>query len=81
MLKKTILTLVIVLNCSLLFAPPRPPESSGGGTPGAGDAGGGGVLGGGAPIDGGLSIMLILGMVYAGKKTYVFTKNKIINKV
>ncbi len=72
MLKKMIFVLIIVLNCSLLFAGPKPPTSSNGG---AGNGGAmGGAAGGGAPIDGGLSIMLLLGAAYAGKSVYKVRK-------
>ncbi len=51
--------------------PPPPPPSHG-------SNGGGAEVppGGCAPVDGGLSIMLILGAAYAGRKTYQWQQNK-----
>lgn len=67
MIKKILLTVIIVgLNCSLLFAPPKPPVGTGGGGAATGGAGGSGPIGGGAPVDGGLTVLLLLGAIYAG---------------
>lgn len=63
-MKKSILTLAIVISSMLIFAQPTPPTS------GSGGAGQQGPIGGGAPIDGGFSILLALGALYAGKKLY-----------
>lgn len=58
------------LFCMNAFAdtPPDPP----GGGPGGGDL----PVGGGAPLDGGLTILIALGAIYSGKKTYQAFKNK-----
>ncbi len=47
-------------------APPPPP----------GEHGASGDEGGGAPIDGGLSILLVLGATYGAKKIYTVRKKK-----
>lgn len=52
--------------------PPPPPGGGGtGGDPGHGQSGNQG-----APIGGGLEILLVLGMAYAGKKVYQLRKEK-----
>ncbi|MEI6883536.1 MAG: hypothetical protein WCO02_03555 [Bacteroidota bacterium] len=64
-MKKSIyLSLIAVLLCLsvpvLADGPPPPPSDPG--------SGGGGPVG--APIDGGLGILLVMGVVYGGKKLY-----------
>ncbi len=72
-LKKTILTVLIVIGTSLSIetiaqnSPPAPPDNHG--ESGNQDAGGG------APIGGGLFILLGLGIAYSGKKLYNLRKN------
>ncbi|MEI7727261.1 MAG: hypothetical protein WCK09_19275 [Bacteroidota bacterium] len=51
--------------------PPLPPPPGGGGGPG----GGGTPVG--APIDGGMGILLALGLAYGGKKLYTMRKEKV----
>ena len=74
-----IFVMIIVLNCSLLFAGPKPPTSAGGPVAGGAGTGGpmGGTAGGGAPIDGGFSILLLLGASYAGKTVYKLRKDTV----
>ena len=76
-MKKIIRSIIVVvfllatpIFMSNVFAD-APPDPGGGG-PGTGDL----PVGGGAPIGGGLIIMLALGAVYGGKKTFD-AKNKI----
>lgn len=63
-MKKIILTIAIVLGGLGVFAQPTPPTGSTGHT----GAGQNGPIGGGAPIDGGLSILLAMGAIYAATK-------------
>jgi hypothetical protein len=61
----TVLTMAFILNTSVLQADvPPPPGGSGGGGPNGSD------LPVGAPIDGGLTILLVLGAAYGSKKVY-----------
>ncbi len=64
--------LLAIMSLPLLSytAPPAPPSGGGGGGPG-----GGGVPVG-APIDGGLGILVALGLAYGGKKLYTIRKEK-----
>lgn len=55
---------------SLSDTPPPPPNGAGTGGPG----GGGTPVG--APIDGGMGILLALGLAYGGKKLYTMRKDK-----
>ncbi len=69
---KLILVLFAVMALPLLSisdTPPPPPNGTGGG-PGPG--GGGTPVG--APIDGGMGILLALGLAYGGKKLYTMRK-------
>ncbi len=66
---KLILVLVAIMALPLLSlcdVPPPPPVGGGGGTPGPV----------GAPIDGGVSILLAMGIAYGGKKLYIMRKEK-----
>ena len=66
---KLILVLVAIMALPLLSlcdVPPPPPVGGGGGTPGPV----------GAPIDGGVGILLAMGMAYGGKKLYAMRKEK-----
>ena len=68
-MKKIILTALIAISSIGLFAQPVPPPD-GGGAAGHG-------LGGnqsGAPLDGGLSILILMGAAYGAKKVYRFKK-------
>jgi|DewCreStandDraft_4_1066084.scaffolds.fasta_scaffold137575_2 hypothetical protein len=65
-MKKLVLVLSIIVCSTMLFAQPTPP-AGGSYTHGSG---GNQQPGGGAPIDGGFSILLALGAIYAGKKLY-----------
>lgn len=56
---------------SLSDVPPPPP--------GGGGPGGGGGTPVGAPIDGGMGILLALGLAYGGKKLYTMRKSKDID--
>lgn len=55
---------------SISDTPPPPPNGGGSGGPG----GGGTPVG--APIDGGMGILLALGLAYGGKKLYSMRKEK-----
>ncbi|MFZ4740319.1 MAG: PID-CTERM protein-sorting domain-containing protein [Bacteroidales bacterium] len=68
-MKKIIITALIAFSSVGLFAQPIPPP--GGGAPGTGHGLGGNQ---GAPIDGGLSILMLLGAVYGAKKVYSLKK-------
>ncbi len=71
-MKKVLLTLAIVLGSTILFAQPTPPA---GGSYNHGQ-GGNQQPGGGAPIDGGFSILLALGVIFGGKKLYQIHKKE-----
>ncbi len=66
-MKKLILTAIIVIGTRVLFAQPLPPT---------GNAGYNGPIGGAAPIDGGLSILLVMGAAFGAKKVYRLKKVK-----
>jgi hypothetical protein len=68
---RSLATLALLLALPLINladTPPPPP-------PGGGGPGGGGTPVG-APIDGGMGILLALGLAYGGKKLYDFRKGK-----
>ena len=70
---KLILVLFAVMALPLLSlsdVPPPPPGGTGGGP-------GGGGTPVGAPIDGGMGILLALGLAYGGKKLYDMRKEKL----
>jgi hypothetical protein len=74
-MKKAIQFLLIaglILTLPLIFngQPPAPPHPNGGSGPGSGNT----VVGGAAPIDGGLSILLLLGAAYGSRKIYRMKK-------
>jgi hypothetical protein len=61
-----LVSILMLALSSRADGPPPPP-------PGGGHGGGGNQPpGGGAPIDGGLSILLIAGAVYGARKVYIF---------
>ncbi len=62
------LSLMFMLTMSASADVPPPPGGSGGSGPGGSD------LPVGAPIDGGLSILLILGAAYGAKKSSILKK-------
>ena len=70
---KLILVLFSIMALPLLSLSdvPLPPNGTGGGGPG----GGGTPVG--APIDGGMGILLALGLAYGGKKLYDMRKDKL----
>ncbi len=69
-MKKLALTLSFVIGMGLsMMAQP------GAGQNGNGTSTGGNTLGGGAPIDGGVSMLLILGAAVAGRKVYQYKKS------
>jgi hypothetical protein len=68
---KFILILLAIFTLPLVSLPDPP------GPPGSGTAGpGGGPTPVGAPIDGGMGILLALGLAYGGKKLYAMRKEK-----
>jgi len=70
-MKKIILSAFLISVGFGLFAQPIPPPS------GNNAASGHGLNGNqGAPIDGGLSILLIISAIYGSKKAYQFKKKK-----
>lgn len=68
-MKKIIITALIAFSSVGLFAQPIPPPTGG---PGVGHGLNGNQ---GAPIDGGLSILMLLGAVYGAKKVYSLRKH------
>ncbi|MEI6696970.1 MAG: hypothetical protein WCO13_12995 [Bacteroidota bacterium] len=68
-MKKILLTALIVIGTAVLYAQPLPPT---------GHAGQGDVIGGAAPIDGGLSILILMGAAFGGRK--IFRMKKVISK-
>jgi hypothetical protein len=65
-MKKVLLIIILALAPIIINAQPVPPPSQNGQN--------GNQPGGGAPIDGGLSILLVLAAVYGCKKTYLIKK-------
>jgi hypothetical protein len=71
---KKIIVLFFLMVSPLLIGsvfadePPAPGTGAGGGSPVG--APGAGPVGGGAPIDGGFSILLVMGAIYGGSKVY-----------
>jgi hypothetical protein len=70
---KQIIAIMILITIPLWMTA-QPPHPNGGGVPGPNNTpvGGGGPSP--APIDGGLSILLALGLAYGGKKVYQLKK-------
>jgi hypothetical protein len=65
-MKKIIVIIVLALAPVLIYAQPVPPPSQNGQN--------GNQPGGGAPLDGGLSILLLMGAAYGTKKVYNFKR-------
>ncbi len=65
-MKKIIITIAIFFGSIYMYAQPIPPPSQNGQN--------GNQPGGGAPIDGGLSILLLMGAAYGTKKTIQIIK-------
>jgi len=68
-LLKVLMVATFVCGSFSAFAPPPNPPPD----PGSGGGGGGPV---GAPIDGGLGILLAMGVAYGGRKFYQSRKSK-----
>jgi hypothetical protein len=68
---KQIIALMIFLSIPLWMTAQNPPHPNGGNAPGAGNNPVGST---GAPIDGGLSILIALGLGYGARKLYVVKK-------
>ena len=66
-MRKILLTALIVIGTTVLFAQPLPPTGTVGGA-------GGNTIGGAAPIDGGLSILLFIGAVFGAQKIFRLRK-------
>ena len=68
-LLKIFIVTLFILSSSILVAqnPPNPD-----GDP---NSDGGSELGGNAPIGAGITLLLVLGAAYGGRKTYLLTKN------
>jgi len=67
-----ILTITAFLaTAPLLLLAQAPPHPNGGNAPNTGGKTNTPVGGGGAPIDGGLSILLVLGAAYGAKKVFM----------
>ncbi len=71
-MRNIIFTLLIIMGSIGLFAQPIPP---GGGVAGAGHGLSGNQGGNGAPIDGGFSILILLGAIYGAKNIKKINKN------
>lgn len=75
-MKKIKLVCILIAIFALPFVslsdPPGPPAPPGSGQPGSGQGGGQDPVG--APIDGGIGILLALGLGYGGKKIYAARK-------
>ena len=73
-MKRTIKTIAVIFFLALLpvlsNAQPPDPNSGGSGTGGAPPGPGNTPTGGGAPIDGGLSILMLMGAAYGAKRVY-----------
>ena len=60
----SLLTVILLFHCTIVFAQEPPPPPPGGGH------GGGGNQGGSAPLGSGIGILLALGAAYGSKKLY-----------
>jgi hypothetical protein len=69
---KQLITIIIFLSIPMWMTAQDPPHPNGGNVPGSGNTPVGGPQG--APIDGGLSILLALGLAYGAKKVYQVKK-------
>jgi hypothetical protein len=69
---KQMIAVIIFLAIPMCMTAQNPPHPNGGTTPGSGNTPVGGPAG--APIDGGLSILLAMGMVYGAKKVFKVKK-------
>lgn len=73
-MKRTIKTIAVIFFLALLpvLSNAQPPDPNSGGTGGGGLPPGPGntPTGGGAPIDGGLSILMLMGAAYGAKRVY-----------
>ena len=69
---KLLLVTGIILALPLMFKgqPPSPPHPNGGSGAGSGNS----TVGGAAPVDGGLSILLLLGAAYGSRRIYRLKK-------
>jgi hypothetical protein len=69
---KLLLVSGLFLALPLMFKgqPPSPPHPNGGDNPGSGNS----TVGGAAPIDGGLTFLLLLGAAYGSRKIYRIKK-------
>lgn len=65
-MKKIIIIIVLALAPVIIYAQPLPPAYGQNGNQ---------QPGGGAPIDGGLSILLLMGAAYGAKKVYKLIKD------
>ena len=72
MIKKIFVIAIITVAPLFINAQPTPPTGGEGGY--VHGSGGNQPAGGGAPIDGGLSILLLLGAAYGSKKVYKIRK-------
>lgn len=70
MIKNILVIAIIILSPIILNAQPKPPGLG----HGTNQNQQGQPVGGGAPIDGGLSILLLLGAAYGGSKVYRMKK-------
>ena len=68
-ISKIFLVIIFAFLSITLIAQPLPPGGGAGGI-GPPSQTGGNQVGGGAPLDGGLSILLIFGSAFAVRKTY-----------
>ncbi|NVO18479.1 MAG: hypothetical protein HXX13_02200 [Bacteroidetes bacterium] len=66
----------VLLNVNALYAqvPPPPPPPNGGPNQGHGMGGNQGPAGPNAPIENGQGVLLLLGMIYVGKKVFDYRK-------
>lgn len=70
-IKNILVIAIIILSPIILNAQPKPPQAGHGTQQ---NQPGHQPIGGGAPIDGGLSILLLLGAAYGGSKVYRMKK-------
>jgi hypothetical protein len=65
-IQKLGLVIIFIISFSLIAFSQAPPPPNGGNSPGGGNT----PLGGGAPVGGGVEVLLILGVLYGGKKVF-----------
>jgi hypothetical protein len=71
-MKKLLITIAFMMIAGLTLIAQQPPHPNQGSAPGSENS----PVGGGAPIDGGITVLMVLATAYAFKKTGIVFFNK-----